>query len=324
VPERERLQAAAMVLRRGAAPAALAQAAQDIYALLSDLTGVAEASQATDLVEPRRLPRGLALAPRDAARCVVDFVRTSRYLQGLEAAIAEAARRFGTPVEVLYAGCGPFAPLCLPLAQAWGPERVRFTLLDVHSRSLEAVARALERLGLGACVRRLVHADATAYRHQGVPPQVVVVEAMQRALEREPQAAITANLVPQLAPGGLLVPEQVTIDACLADPEELQPAGRRVELGRVLDLSRETAHLFSREGGPEPVVIEVPALAPRDPDRLMLRTAVTLFRGLRLGECESGLTHPAFRHELGHLRAGSRLEFRYALGPEPRLCCRRL
>jgi hypothetical protein len=97
-----------------------------------------------------------------------------------------------------------------------------------------------------------------------------------------------------------------------------------VELGRVLDLSRETAHLFSGERGPEPVVVEVPALGPRDPDGLLLRTAVTLFGAIGLGEYESGLTHPDFRYELGHLPAGARLEFRYALGPEPRLCCRRL
>jgi hypothetical protein len=157
---------------------------------------------------------------------------------------------------------------------------------------------------------------------------VVVVEAMQRALEREPQAAITSNLVPQLAPGGLLVPERVMVDACLADAREVLRANtevgslRRRELGRVIDLSRETAHSFGGEPDPEPVVLEVPALAPGEPADLMLRTTVCVFGEVSLGEYESGITYPDFRLGLGRVPPRARLEFRYELRPEPRLSCR--
>ena len=57
-------------------------------------------------------------------------------------------------VEVLYAGCGPFAPLFLPLTTALAPGLARFTLLDLHPRSVDvAITRLREKLGTYAkCV----------------------------------------------------------------------------------------------------------------------------------------------------------------------------
>ena len=71
------------------------------------------------------------------------------YLRGLHAAIQEAQRRFpGEVIQVLYAGCGPFAPLSVPLLPLLAGQAVRFTLLDVHARAVESVQTILAALAL--------------------------------------------------------------------------------------------------------------------------------------------------------------------------------
>lgn len=326
---RRRLETAgAVLLDRAAEPGDLHRAAHELYDVLSDLTGVHEETRERADLQPIRLDSGVALCPRDAARSVVDFVRTARMLQGLEAAIAAGRRVFGSPVEVLYAGCGPFAPLFLPLGARLGPDAARFTLLDVHERSVGLARQATEALGLASCVRAYVHADATTWRSPE-PLQVVVVEALERALEREPQVRIMANLGPQVAPGGLIVPERIAVLACLADvgrevvSEDRGPAERRrLPLGSVFELDLGTAR--DLDGGVPPRSFTVPPLRPDDPRDLMLTTVIHAHGDVVLGEYESGITYPAFLHHAGRMEGGMRLDIRYQPGPDPRFVCRAL
>jgi len=173
-------------------------------------------------------------------------------------------------------------------------------------------------------VRAIVEADATRYRHDG-PVHIVLAEALERALEREPQVAITLNLAPQLAPAGLLVPERILVEACLADPSRefafdgRPPERPRILLGTVLELDARIVE--GPPGGLPPVTLRVPPLAPGDPDELMLRTTIDVFGRIALGEYESGITYPAFRHDLGRLPAGSRVEVRYRITAQPGFTC---
>lgn len=310
-------QHAATLLQRDAPCGLWAAAVHAVHDLLSELTGLPQ--RAGPDSGPLRLASGIALAPRDAANSMLDPLRTARLLQALEDAVAAAEQRFGAPVEVVYAGCGPFAPFCLLLAPHLDPARVRFTLLEVHPASLAAAGRAVAGLGLDDSVRALIAADASVYRHPG-PLHVVVCEALERALEREPQVAISLNLASQLAPGGYLLPERIRVEAWLADTEaELDPAARRgprYPVGGVLELTAASARCYAVEGLPE-VVLRLPALAPGAPDELMLTTTIDLFGRLGLAESDSGITTPVFRHELGHLPAGAVIAARYVSGPRP-------
>lgn len=322
----------------------LSAAVTRLYSLCSSIAGMDERSSHAGDSDETALPGGTAISPRDAARCLLDYRRTSKFLRGLHAAVLEARRRFpGTTIEVLYAGCGPFAPLALPLTCRFRPDEIRFTLLDVHERSLDAARRIFRAFGAAAFVRDYMRCDAAAYRHGGPHPvHIVVAEAMQAGLEKEPQAAITMNLAPQLCPGGIFIPERIAVDCHLcdltkefttppagadaADPSrEGEGGGRvRVMLGRVLELAAGDAYdppppdggghrrvsLSSRP------VLHVPEGVGGGLN-LVLSTTVTVFGPIVLNDGESGLTCPRVLHGLGKVRGGMKVELTYHLGDRP-------
>jgi len=319
----------------------LSAAVTQLYSLCSSVTGIDENSNHADDRSESGLPSGKAISPRDAARCVLDHARTSKFLRGIRAAILEARRRFpNTTIEILYAGCGPFAPLAIPLTSRFNPTEIQFTLLDIHQRSLDAARRTFQAFGLTSFVRDYIQGDAATYKHDAPHViHIVLVEAMQAALQKEPQVAITINLAPQLCSGGIFIPERITVTGYLCDlANEFRlfpvganaanslPAGSgrdtgRVHLGRVLELTAGGCLLASGDSGEHrgdstKVTLDV----PKDLEgefNLMLMTTVTVFDSIALGDYESGLTSPKVLHDLGKIRRGMRIEVAYSAGDQP-------
>jgi hypothetical protein len=306
-------------------PERLRVAVGELHGLFAGVTGIGGEREDPADAADALLTCGIALSPSAAARCVLDVVRTSKFLKGAYAALMAVRTRLpGRPLEVLYAGCGPFAALGIPLATRFGPDQVRFTFLDVHARSLDAVRQIVGELGLDAHVRAYVQADATRYVHSG-PLHVVIAETMQRGLTREPQLAITRNLAPQLCPGGVFVPEMVAVDAWLVDPDrEISPApgavdeSARTYLGPLIRLEAGSSAGLGASGGSSPVVFDVPRQAAAR-HRVMLGTTVTVFDSIRLGERESGITYPLVLHDVPLSAVDIRMEFRYSQGEQPGL-----
>ncbi len=298
-------------------------AAARLYSLCSSVTGIDNADDS----DGTRLLSGEAISPNDAARCVLDYRRTSKFLRGLYAAILETQKRLpNVAIEILYAGCGPFAPLAIPLTTRFNSAEIKFTLLDVHKRSLDAAWSVFEALGKSAFVRDYIQCDAASYKHD-VPRviHVVVVEAMQAALEREPQVAITMNLAPQLCLGGIFLPQKITINCYLCDLTKEFPAlvakadaadafsgAGRINVGPVFELTAGSCRSLLAA----PKLLNV----PEDVDGefyLMLLTTINVFDSIALDDYESGLTCPKILYEAGKMHRGKFIEFQYHLGDKP-------
>jgi hypothetical protein len=280
----------------------------DLFAGITQLTSEPDSAGSS----PRTiLPEGHALSPKDAAGCVLDFRRTNVFLRGLESAIAEASARFpGETIHVLYAGCGPFAPFCLlPLLQFPAMD-VQFTLIDIHQSSLDAARQLAETLGVQQGIRDYIRCDAASYQQDpGTDCHLVLTETLQAALRGEGQVAITANLAPQVQPGGFFLPQQISIGACLLNPATGVTKGC-IHLGQILELSAQTAHNLPA------VEVAIPKLATDD-YTLALLTHITVFGPHKLGPGDSGLTSPVLLREVHASDTPAIVRFTYERGVQP-------
>ena len=191
-----------------------------------ELTGILAGAQAIRTARSEDISRGetrtsngLAISPSMATMCAEDFVRTIAFLRGTHAAIVDLRTRWpDRPIRVLYAGCGPWATLAVPLMAVVSSTEATFTLLDLHPESVASAKSIVATLGLASSVTSFETVDIASYQVcPDAPPDILLIETMQACLEAEPQVAITWFLLKQ-SPQAILIPEQVRIDMTWTDP----------------------------------------------------------------------------------------------------------
>lgn len=312
----ERLQTrAAVMLDRRSPPALLRSTCEDLF---NDCTALAgELSE-----HASALASGKALSALEAARCLLDFQRSVVLLRAVDSAIQERLQQADTAC-LLYAGCGPFASLVLPLLVRYPAERLRVCLVDVHADSLASAEALCAAAGVADRLLPSLCGDAATLRlPPGLMVDVLVAELMQRALAREPQLAVLANLLPQCAPNVALVPARIRISAALADlGREFDPQASRlrIELGELLELSvRTLPALIERidDGHIACPPLRIPEVLAAELTPI-LRTRIEASDAHVLEDYDSGLTCPLFLQALGALQGGERIDCRYRLGPDP-------
>ncbi|MDP4092234.1 MAG: hypothetical protein Q8920_02640 [Bacillota bacterium] len=159
---------------------------------------------------------------------------------------------------------------------------------------------------------------------------MLISETMLNALYREPQAAITLNLVPQLLKDAILIPQNIIIEAGAMDPERNVERIMGVEgadkdyyipLGRIFELNRETAVSYAKTNNPyqfPEIEIEVPPDIGQKYKQLDLFTTIQVFENEILENWQCSLTLPKFIMELDKKKAPvKRIGFRYAADGDP-------
>lgn len=308
------------------------QAIDAIHAAMYSITGILRQQGDFQDAADTALPAGVAISPEQAAQCLFDRMRTVIFMRGVHAAVAEALHRFPeTRLEILYAGCGPYCPLILPIATQFLPERVRIHLLDYHEESIAAAHKVVERLGIEAYTGDIVCCDAVKYRvPEGRALHVAITETLKPSLEREPQVSIGANLANQLCEGGILVPESITVSLYLLDFQKefewMQRGGEPPErrcLGKVFELTQESAVGLVGAIPPDVESAIVPCSEIILPDTLStidhyyLLTEIGVFGENALTFNQSQLTMPIRYRLKTPWRPGDRLSFQYVIDSHP-------
>jgi hypothetical protein len=276
--------------------------------------------------------KGLALSPTMAAMCAEDFVRTITFIRGTHDAIVDIRKQFpDRPARILYAGCGPYATLVLPLMAIFSSSEAKFTLLDLHSESIISAKSIIDTLCLTESVVSFETLDASSYCISAdQPPDVILIEIMQACLESEGQVAITRHLISQAA-NAILIPEEVSVELKLIDPSKEFNSGSLVDkggkiqrdqlsLGSVFIINLETVYSWNGTSSNR-----LPGASIRVPDyneqlyQPMLFTKIRVYQKHILKEYDSGLTCPRKLSTEETIKAGATIKFHYELGRHPRL-----
>jgi len=276
-----------------------------------------------------QLQGGIALSFDHAADCLQDRLRTARFIKGVYQAIQELMLRFpDQKINVLYAGCGPFATILLPVLPLFKVDQLQVTLIDIHFESVKFVKELFLTLNLSSFAESIAVQDAISYRHSSPDLHMVITETMFHALLTEPQVAITANLAPQLAEGGIFIPEEVSVEVqvtSFAREPFLTTASvplvsadyKRSAFAMLFSLNKDLgkSSFFLNQAFHSPW-FKIPALKKSEPD-ICIFTRVRIFKTLELGLAESLITNPYCLVSMLNLHPGAFIRFIYNFSDIP-------
>ncbi len=309
----------------------LHEAIKELRVLFLHLSPILAAENREMLSEETQLPSGLAIAPDFAATILSDTKRTVKFLRGVKEAIDDCLEIYiNERIHLLYAGCGPYATLVLPLLHFFRPDQLKVTLLDIHQLSLDSVEAIAHKIGVTDCIDSLICCNASRYLHpEDDPIHMVVTETMAQLLYKEPQVSITLNLVPQMVPNGILIPEEVIISLRAIDTDNnyLRLTNRLPENGKVeflvkdiFILDKNSPNLIDTEIIGQEFWLNdciIPAI-PQQFNQLQLFTEIKVYNNHFLKAYESGLTSP-LDCKIDEIKEGDRIAFHYRICQIPEL-----
>ena len=256
----------------------------------------------TNLTEAK-LEGGIALSSQDALDCLKDYLRTTRFIKGVFQAINDSFIQFSnTKIELLYAGCGPGAPLIIPLLHLFSPDQLSITLIDMNESSINSATKIIEVLGLESYFRSCILADAITYNHPtNLPIHIVLSETMDKGLTKEPQVRITQNLAPQLIENGIFIPEEISVYSehsfygnepyfdIYKDVFNLGPKIETIDTQHLFSITKniQVKPIFSFESD----WIQIPSSFENHPD-IIIFAEITIYKNQQLKKAESLISNP--------------------------------
>lgn len=289
-----------------------------LYDQLINITGLDENCDKNR--EDIFLPEGKAIGPIWAALCLKEFMRTKRFVQGIEKAIRQAQKTFpGRTIHILYAGTGPFATLILPLTTIFSSREIKCTFLEINPESIRSLHKVIQAFGIESYIYEIVQCDAAKYQADSARPvHIVVSEVMQNALNKEPQVAVTINLASQLENGGIFIPECVKIDAAFTKGGNIAESSL-YPLGKVFCLDKSTKF----EDTQQKVSFDFPQGVPSDFNCLSLLTEIRVFGECKLNYGQCSLTLPYKLFNLCKLnQSPKKVCIQYILNDKPHFSCK--
>ncbi len=303
-----------------------------IHELFSELVMVSGFDGAAEWHKDLQASSGMAISVNEAALCLLDFRRTGQFFRGLHQAIRDAQKLFsGQAIEVIYAGCGPYAPFFTLLAPLFSKKEIQFTLIEFNDESLIVARLLIRELGLQAYLRNSYLADATTFQVPNAEDfHILFTETMDAALEREPMVPILLNLLPQMRKDVLAVPRNVRVEGVFFRKADLTEGMDGLwdltteypghSIGTVLDMAETISRYLALPPPAGDVFHELQCPLPDQGQRdyFALLTTVEIWEDIFLFKNESDITDLRVR-KMDDLPPCDFINFQYLLTEEPEL-----
>jgi len=189
---------------------------------------------------------------------------------------------------------------------------LKVDLLDINEISIQALLILIGELGLNSFIEKTYLRDASTFIVEK-EYDIVISEAMQAALKKEPQVAIMQNLIPQMVDDAIFIPEAITISAALVsnghwDDKKMICTGIEVYVHK--DLFSTDKHHLDLDGYRN----EIDLLDPvGNCNKLELYTIIQVFENEILKDSDCSLTIPLKVCDLDKKQTGT-IRFWYEQG----------
>jgi predicted RNA methylase len=287
-------EATQLLLNCGEEVGLMKEAVDQMYDVYLNFSSVNTSDQNDDEII---LPSGKAISPAVAAQCLLDIKRTTKFIRGINKAIIHKLDEKLFPVQILYAGCGPYAALITPLLTLYNNQEISIDLLDVNEVSVLSAQKIIKGLKLNNNIGDFLLEDASLFKIKK-EYDIVISETMQAGLRSEPQVAIMQNFFHQMNPNAIFIPEEIVVEAKLNtrgnwNAKRLRIENeKRIKIGEVLKVNRQTIN----------EVLNKRTFDLCKPDNefmeLKLYTSIKIFENEFLKEGDSCLTSPVKLMEL--------------------------
>ncbi|MBE8719261.1 SAM-dependent methyltransferase [Sphingobacterium pedocola] len=266
--------------------AKLAPAITGLTDLLFTLHAIAPESE--DLRTHLSTKSGNAIGPLWAALCIKEVFRTQRFIQATHQAIQDKLAQKEGPIQIIYAGTGPFATLALPLMSYYTSTEVQFTLLEINQISFDKMEQTINLFGFEDYVNTAICADASTWHVPAdLSADIVLSETMYNGLYKEPQVGVMLNFATQTDNSCIFIPEEIKVDL-VSKPLQVE---RVNHLDTLITFNRAFMNSLIQQSTHRlwefPIHrIPLPALAQ---EKLYLATEITIYRDFTLKINDSSL-----------------------------------
>lgn len=289
-----------------------------IHGIFSDLTKISGMDQEMELMAAIPTAYGMALGLNHAAQCLLDQRRTVKLLDGMLKAIRKVQEdKKDGPVQIFYAGCGPYAPFLSMIAPLFSEKEIRFTLLEINERSLDTAKSLVKALELETYVADYLQADATSHQIENAQKiDILFSETLDAVLYRECYVPILINLIPQLREDAIVIPENVRLELRFIHKGEADAPREESHKATLIDVRQMVDRFKNSEQLPENLLnFPVDLVGMEDYESLLIDTWVLIYDDIQLQRGESSLTLP-LELKLEHPFPNSRMTFNYMLRPQ--------
>ncbi len=304
------------------------RATDNLYDLFFNLSNLKEDDESCR--KDYYLPKGKAIGTIWAGMCVKEFMRTKKFIRGVFLGIKHAKEKFpNRKIHILYAGTGPFAALIVPLTTVFTSQEIECTLLEINPNSIENLRKVIKAFEIEEYINDIVQCDATEYESdKDKPIHMVVTETMQRALKKEPQVAVTLNLVHQMEEDGILIPQNISIEAGLLDPKRDTERMMGIEgaerdycynLSKIFELNKEMALANDKKAEFfEEVEVEIPDYIEKRYKSLSLFTNIQVFEAEQLtyNQCSLNMREKVIDVDWNN-NTMQKISFQYVISESP-------